>query len=372
MSDAFHAPVPRAARPRAVARPRRGRSSSTTGRATYFDFDEDAAASRSPTVGARPRRRAVRARRRLVRRARRRRHARSATGSSTGASCPNGHRRPRPSGSRRSGITFGLWIEPEMVSERSELFEAHPDWAIGDPRPAADREPPAARPRHGPRPRSSTTSSGVLSDVLASAPISYVKWDMNRDITEPYSPALAARPPGRVLPPLHPRRVRPVRPADAAVPGHPVRVVRRAAAAGSTRACWPSRRRPGRATTPTRSSGCAIQWGTSLAYPLSSMGAHVSAVPNHQIGRITPIATRAAGRVLRGLRLRARPDRADRGRAGRGRATRSRSTSEHRDAVPARPVRPAAQPVRGRRQRDGLDGRVATTAARRSSASTGC
>ena len=47
-------------------------------------------------------------------------------------------------------------------------------------------------------------------------------------------------------------------------------------------------------TGPTPSSGCAIQWGTSLAYPLSSMAAHVSAVPNHQVGRVTPLSTRAA------------------------------------------------------------------------------
>ena len=117
---------------------------------------------------------------------------------------------------------------------------------------------------------------------------------MNRNITEPYGLGLAARPPGRVLPPLHPRRVRALPAADDARSRTSCSSRARAAAAGSTRACSPSRRRPGRATTPTPSSACAIQWGTSLAYPLSSMGAHVSAVPNHQTGRITPLATRAA------------------------------------------------------------------------------
>ena len=104
------------------------------------------------------------------------------------------------------GLTFGLWIEPEMVSERSELFAAHPDWAVGVP----------GRPRTESRQQLVLDMSrgevvdhlfDVLSEVLSSAPIAYVKWDMNRNITEPYSAALAGRPPGRVLPSLRPGRL---------------------------------------------------------------------------------------------------------------------------------------------------------------------
>ena len=89
-------------------------------------------------------------------------------------------------------MSFGLWIEPEMVSERSDLFEAHPDWAIGVPgRPRTESRQQLVldmgRPggRRPPRRRS-------CRDVLGSAPISYVKWDMNRNITEPYSAGPAA------------------------------------------------------------------------------------------------------------------------------------------------------------------------------------
>ena len=237
--------------------------------------------------------RAVRARRWLVRPARRRHDARSATGSSTGASCPNGI-----DGLARKvealGLRFGLWIEPEMVSARSQLFADHPDWAIGVPGRTRTESRQQLRARPVARRRSSTTSSALCPTSSASAPVSYVKWDMNRNITEPYSLGPAGRPAGRVLPPLHPRRLRPLpaprRPRSRTSCSSRVP----AAAAGSTPGCWPSRRRPGRATTRTPSNGCAIQWGTSLVYPLSAMGAHVAAVPNHQVGRITPLATRAA------------------------------------------------------------------------------
>ena len=120
---------------------------------------------------------------------------RSATGSSTGASCPTGSTASRER-ITALGIGFGIWIEPEMVSAESELFRAHPDWAIGVPgRPRTesrqqlvlDMAPP--RGRRPPRPRS-------WRQILASAPITYVKWDMNRNITEPWT-AVAARPTGR-------------------------------------------------------------------------------------------------------------------------------------------------------------------------------
>ncbi len=89
------------------------------------------------------------------------------------------------------GLRFGLWIEPEMVSEQSELFAAHPDWAIGIP----GRTRTEGRQQYVldmARPEVVDHLFAVLSGVLGSAPISYVKWDMNRYITEPYSPSLPA------------------------------------------------------------------------------------------------------------------------------------------------------------------------------------
>ena len=163
------------------------------------------------------------------------------------------------------GIGFGLWIEPEMVSARSRLFEAHPDWAIGIPgRPRTESRQQLVLDLS--RPEVVDHLVDVLSEVLGSAPISYVKWDMNRNITEPFIAVAPGRSPGRVLPPLHPRRVRAVPAADR--PRSPRSCSSRApaVAGGSIRGCWPSRRRAGRATTPTPSSACgssgAPRWRT--------------------------------------------------------------------------------------------------------------
>lgn len=87
------------------------------------------------------------------------------------------------------GIGFGLWIEPEMVSQRSQLFEAHPDWAIGIPgRPRTESRQQLVLDMS--RPEVVDHLSAVLTEVLGSVPIAYVKWDMNRNITEPYSLSL--------------------------------------------------------------------------------------------------------------------------------------------------------------------------------------
>ena len=190
------------------------------------------------------------------------------------------------------GLTFGLWIEPEMVSQRSRLFEAHPDWAVGVP----------GRPRTESRQQLVLDMSRadvvdhlfeVLSAVLAGAPISYVKWDMNRTITEPYSVAL---PPDRQGEFFH-RHILGVydlyRRLIAAFP----EILFESCASGGGRfdpgmlafapQAWTS-------DDTDAIERLKIQWGTSLAYPLSSMGAHVAAVPNHQTGRLPPLATRAA------------------------------------------------------------------------------
>lgn len=190
------------------------------------------------------------------------------------------------------GMHFGLWIEPEMVSERSQLFAAHPDWAIGVP----------GRPRTESRNQYVLDMSraeivdhvfDALSELLRSAPVSYVKWDMNRNITEPFSPALPADRQGEFFHryilgvyDLHGR-------LTVAFP----EVLFESCAGGGGRfdpgllafapQAWTS-------DDTDAVERLSIQWGTSMVYPPSSMGAHVSAVPNHQVGRVTPLATRAA------------------------------------------------------------------------------
>jgi alpha-galactosidase len=190
------------------------------------------------------------------------------------------------------GLRFGIWIEPEMVSQRSQLYSDHADWVVGVPK----------RPNTESRDQLVLDMSrrevvdhlfGVLSDLLGRAPISYVKWDMNRNITEPFSPSLPAHRQGEFFHryilgtyELYERLTR-------AFP----QVLFESCASGGGRfdpgmlffapQAWTS-------DDTDAIERLKIQWGTSLCYPVSSMAAHVSAVPNHQTGRVTPIATRAA------------------------------------------------------------------------------
>jgi alpha-galactosidase len=190
------------------------------------------------------------------------------------------------------GMSFGLWIEPEMVSERSQLFEAHPDWAIGVPgRPRTEGRQQLVLDMG--RPEIVDHLFTVLSDVLRSAPISYIKWDMNRNITEPYGAALPSDHQGeffhRYILGVYDLYGR----LNAAFP----EILFESCAGGGGRfdpgllAFAPQ----GWTSDDTDAvERLRIQWGTSLVYPLSSMGAHVSAVPNHQVSRLTPLSTRAA------------------------------------------------------------------------------
>ena len=190
------------------------------------------------------------------------------------------------------GMRFGLWIEPEMVSPRSRLFEAHPDWAIGVPgRPRTEGRQQLVLDMC--RPEIVDHLFAVLADVLRSAPVSYVKWDMNRNITEPYSAALPADRQGeffhRYILGVYDLYGR----LNAAFPD----ILFESCAGGGGRfdpgllAFAPQ----GWTSDDTDAvERLRIQWGTSLVYPLSSMGAHVSAAPNHQVSRRTPLATRAA------------------------------------------------------------------------------
>jgi alpha-galactosidase len=191
-----------------------------------------------------------------------------------------------------AGMKFGLWIEPEMVSARSRLFNEHPDWAIGVP------GRPRTEGRHQyvldfSRPEVVDHIFAELYEVLASAPISYVKWDMNRNITEPFSPSLAADRQGEFF---HRYILGVYQLYERMIAAFPEILFESCAGGGG-------RFDPGllayapQGWTSDQTDAVErlrIQWGTSMVYPLSSMGAHVSAVPNHQVGRITPIATRAA------------------------------------------------------------------------------
>ena len=190
------------------------------------------------------------------------------------------------------GLDFGLWIEPEMVSRHSDLYRAHPDWAISTPgRVSSESRRQLVLDLS--RPEVVDHLAAAIADVLASAPISYVKWDMNRSITEPYAGGL---PPERQGEAAH-RYVLGVYDLYRRLTERFPDVLFESCSSGGARfdpgmlAYAPQ----GWTSDDTDAiERLAIQWGTSHVYPLSSMGAHVSAVPNHQTGRVTPLATRAA------------------------------------------------------------------------------
>jgi alpha-galactosidase len=190
------------------------------------------------------------------------------------------------------GMRFGIWIEPEMVSRRSDLFTEHPDWTIGIPsRPRTESRNQYVLDMS--RPEVVDYLFDALSAILGSAPISYVKWDMNRNITEPFSPTLPAWRQGEFFHryilgvySLYDRLTK-------AFPG----ILFESCASGGARFDAGMLAFAPQAWTSDDTDAIErlkIQWGTSMAYPLSSMAAHVSAVPNHQVGRLTPLATRAA------------------------------------------------------------------------------
>ncbi|MGV3080342.1 alpha-galactosidase [Streptococcus sp. 32226D021BW] len=187
------------------------------------------------------------------------------------------------------GMEFGLWFEPEMISVDSDLYREHPDWAIQ----IDGRQPIYSREQLVLDLSKSEVCDYIIdsvSSILESAPISYVKWDMNRNITS-MSPVYANHQRFE----FHHRYILGLyRVLDTLTKRFPDILFESCAGGGGRNdlgllfympQAW--------ASDNTDAIGrLSIQEGTSLILPASSMGAHVSAVPNHQVGRITPLATR--------------------------------------------------------------------------------
>ena len=189
------------------------------------------------------------------------------------------------------GMSFGLWIEPEMVSQRSALFNEHPDWAIGVPgRPRTESRQQLVLDLS--RPEVVDHLERVIADVLSSGSIRYVKWDMNRNITEPFGGTLRPDRQGEFF---HRYMLGTYQLWDRLTTRFPEILWESCAGGGGRFDPGMLAYAPQGWTSDDTDAieRLAIQWGTSHVYPLSSMGAHVSAVPNHQVGRITPLRTRA-------------------------------------------------------------------------------
>jgi alpha-galactosidase len=191
----------------------------------------------------------------------------------------------------RMGLSFGLWIEPEMISQQSRLFEAHPDWAIAVPgRPRTEQRQQYVLDMA--RPEIIDYLFDLLSRLLSSAPISYIKWDMNRSITEPYSPAL---PPDRQGEFFH-RYILGVYDLYRRLTGAFPDILFESCAGGGGRFDPGMLAYAPQGWLSDDTDGLErihIQGGASLVYPPGCWGSHVSATPNHQTGRITALSFRA-------------------------------------------------------------------------------
>lgn len=187
------------------------------------------------------------------------------------------------------GMKFGLWFEPEMVSPDSDLYRAHPDWCLH----AEGRRRSTARNQlilDMSRTDVQDYVIGAVSAVLRSAPIDYVKWDMNRNFKEAGS-ALPGFRQGEIA---HRYMLGLYRVLEEIISAFP-RILFESCSGGGGRfdagmlyympQTWTS-------DDTDASERLRIQYGTSLCYPASAMGAHVSAVPNHQVGRITSMRMR--------------------------------------------------------------------------------
>lgn len=190
-----------------------------------------------------------------------------------------------------TGMQFGLWFEPEMVSRDSDLFRAHPDWHLHAPGGRYASESRNQLILDLSRPEVCEHIHDAVAAVLRSAPIAYVKWDMNRNFSEVGSPAL---PPERQREVPH-RYILGLYEVLERLTAEFPQVLFESCSGGGGRfdpgmlfympQVWTS-------DNTDAVERLAIQHGTSLVYPLSTMGAHVSAVPNHQVGRVTPVETR--------------------------------------------------------------------------------
>lgn len=188
------------------------------------------------------------------------------------------------------GMQFGLWFEPEMISPNSNLYREHPDWCIH----IENRTRSLARKQlilDLSRDEVCDAVIKMITDVLKSAPISYVKWDMNRNITELGSPAF---PPKKQKELAHRYMLGLYKILENITSNFPNILFESCSGGGGRFDGGMLYYMPQTWTSDDTDAieRLKIQEGTSLVYPTIAMGSHVSAVPNHQVHRITPLSTR--------------------------------------------------------------------------------
>ena len=188
------------------------------------------------------------------------------------------------------GLKFGIWMEPEMISPDSKLYKEHPDWAIA----VKDRVGTLSRNQYVldlSRKEVRDCIYDKIYAILSSANIAYVKWDMNRQLTDMGSLMLPADRQGELA---HRYVLGVYEMQERLIHDFPDLLLENCSGGGArfdpgmlyySPQIWCS-------DDTDAIDRLSIQEGTSLIYPLSTMGAHVSDCPNHTVGRVTPFKTR--------------------------------------------------------------------------------
>ena len=188
------------------------------------------------------------------------------------------------------GMDFGIWVEPEMISVESELYKKHSDWAIKNP----NREVSFGRNQLILDLCNDEVVEylfDILSDVFKRSKVKYVKWDMNRNFSDAYSNVL---PSNRQKELNHRYMLGLYNLLEKLTKAFPEILFESCASGGNRFDMGMLYYMPQTWTSDNTDAleRQMIQYGTSMVYPISTMGAHVSAIPSHQVLRNTPIETR--------------------------------------------------------------------------------
>ena len=193
---------------------------------------------------------------------------------------------------RALGLEFGIWMEPEMISPDSDLYRAHPEWAMA----IKGREPVRSRHQLVLDMGREDVQQFVIESVsrtLQESGATYLKWDMNRNFS---NIGAAALPPERQGEVPHRYILGLYRTLDALTRAFPDVLIEGCAGGGGRYDAGMLYYTPQFWCSDDTDALCRlkIHAGTTLVFPPSTIGSHVSAVPNHQTARITPLETRYA------------------------------------------------------------------------------
>ena len=188
------------------------------------------------------------------------------------------------------GMKFGIWFEPECINPDSDLYRAHPDYAFAMP----GRTPQRSRHQYVldlTRKEVRDNIYNQIKKVLESADISYVKWDFNRHLTDVFSVELPPEKQGEVY---HRYMLGAYELLERVTQSFPDILFESCSGGGGRFDCGMLYYMPQVWTSDNADAidRLKIQYGTSFAYPVSTMGAHVAVCPNHSNARVTPLKTR--------------------------------------------------------------------------------